>query len=314
MNKVLIVGANGFVGNYLIKELLDHDYEIVASDIQDNLKYNYPVAYETMNILDKSKVDEVIKKWIPSFVINLAAISSVGLSWEMPSKTFEVNVIGTINILESIKKYVPYCKILLIGSSEEYVQKDRPLKETDELNANNPYGISKVAQENIAKMYSRRYGLNIICTRSFNHTGPGQSNQFAIPNFCKQVAEIEKSGNPGKIYVGNLEAYRDISDVRDVVRTYRLLLEQRKDTFDVFNVGTGNAYQMKEILDIIISFSSQSIEVQVDSNKVRPIDTPYICCDTKKFNEYFKQPYKSSIKYLLKSIYEDYLSKTKGGG
>lgn len=302
MNRVLIVGANGFVGNYLIKEFLDHDYEIVASDIQDNLKYNYPVTYETMNILDKSKVDEVIKKWIPSFVINLAAISSVGISWEIPSKTFEVNVIGTINMLESIKKYVPYCKILLIGSSEEYVQKDRPLKETDELNANNPYGISKVAQENIAKMYSERYGLNIICTRSFNHTGPGQSNQFAIPNFCKQVAEIEKSRNPGKIYVGNLEAYRDISDVRDVVRIYRLLLEQCKNTFDVFNVGTGNVYQMRNVLDIIISYCSQPVEVVIDQNKMRLIDTPYICCDKSKLDKFVT----GNIKTINSLLYEMY--------
>lgn len=279
MNRVLIIGANGFVGNYLIKEYLDNKYEVIASDLQDSLRYDYPISYEKIDILNKDNLEKIIKKWLPDYLINLAAVSSVGASWKIPAKTFEVNVIGTINILDIIKENVPYCKVLLIGSSEEYVQKNRPLKETDELNANNPYGISKIAQENIAKMYSERYGLNIVCTRSFNHTGPGQSDQFAIPSFCKQVAEIEKSGKPGKIYVGNLEAYRDISDVRDVVKAYRILLEEHKNLFDVFNVGSGKVYQVKEILDIIVSFSTQPIEIIVDPNKVRPIDTPYICCD-----------------------------------
>jgi len=272
--------------------------------VQDNLKYSYPVSYEKVNILNKERIDEVIKKWQPDYLINLAAISSVGASWNIPAKTFEVNVIGTINILESIKEYDQSCRILLIGSSEEYVQKDRPLKETDELNANNPYGISKIAQENIANMYSDRYRLNIVCTRSFNHTGPGQSEQFAIPSFCKQVAEIEKSSKPGKIYVGNLEAYRDISDVRDVVKVYRVLLEQHENLFDVFNVGSGKAYRMREILNMIISFSSQPIEVAIDSNKVRPIDTPYICCDSKiDINDL---SFKIKLKTTLYDIYDFY--------
>lgn len=305
MNKVLIIGANGFVGNHLIKEYLNYDYEVIASDVQDNLRYNYPVSYEKVNILEKERIDEVIKKWQPDYLINLAAISSVGASWNIPAKTFEVNVVGTINILESIREYDQSCRILLIGSSEEYVQKNRPLKETDELNANNPYGVSKIAQENIAKMYSERYGLNIICTRSFNHTGPGQSEKFAIPNFCKQVAQIEKSGKPGKIYVGNLNAYRDISDVREVVHTYRVLLEKHENLFDVYNVGSGKAYQMKEILNMIISLSTQPVEIVIDSSKIRPIDTKFICAD---ISSYINKN-NTTIKDLLSDIYQYYIKK-----
>lgn len=162
------------------------------------------------------------------------------------------------------------------------------LNEEDLTNANNPYGISKIAAENIAKMYVSRYNMNIICTRSFNHTGVGQLDSFAIPSFCKQVAEIEKSGVPGKIYVGNLSAYRDLSDVRDVVGVYRKLLEE--DTKDlVYNVGSGKSYQMSELLEYIVSLSSQEIEIVTDKEKVRPIDTPYICADNSKTKEYFRR-------------------------
>ena len=307
MNKVLIIGANGFVGNYLIKEYLEHNYKVIAMDLQDSLKYDYPVFYEKNDILDKNNLNQIIQKWQPDYLVNLVAISSVNASWSIPEKTFEVNVIGTINILESIKKFDPLCKVLLIGSSEEYVQKNKPLKETDELNANNPYGISKIAQENVAKMYSDRYGLNIVCVRSFNHIGPGQSDQFAIPSFCKQVAEIEKSGKPGKIYVGNLEAYRDISDVRDVVKAYRIVLEKHENLFDVFNIGSGKVYQIKDILNMIISFSSQPIEVIIDPNKMRPIDTPYICCNNEQISKKFELLMEYSIIDLLFLIFREYL-------
>lgn len=110
----------------------------------------------------------------------------------------EVNIIGSLNILEAVRKVLPSAKILFIGSSEEYIAKDEPLKEEDMVDANNPYGISKIAGENIAKMYAKRYGINVVCTRSFNHTGAGQLDTFAIPSFCKQVAEIEKLGKPRK--------------------------------------------------------------------------------------------------------------------
>lgn len=301
MKKVLIIGANGFVGGYLIKEYLNNGYEVIAADMADVFRYEYSAKYEKINILDKDMIDTILKKYMPDYIINLAAISSVGLSWKMPQNTMNVNIIGTINILDSIKENVPNAKILLIGSSEEYIQKQEPLKEEDLLDANNPYGISKIAAENVAKMYLEKYGLNIVCTRSFNHTGVGQADNFAIPSFCKQVAEIEKSKAPGKIYVGNLSAYRDISDVRDVVKVYRCLLEEEKDL--IYNVGSGKTYKMEDLLNYIISLSSQKIEVIVDKEKFRSVDTPYICCDNSKTAKYFDG---TDIKDTIKEMYEYY--------
>ena len=302
MKKVLITGAGGFVGKYLIKEFTNQNYEIIACDITTNVKFNDNVKYFNMDILDKNVVERIIEQCQPDYLINLAAISSVGLSWNIPEKSIEVNVIGTLNILEAVKKYCSNCKVLLIGSSEEYESKDVPLKEDDVINANNPYGISKVAQENFAKLYKEKYGLNIVCTRSFNHTGVGQIDKFVIPSFCKQVAEIDKTNKSGKIFVGNLSAYRDISDVRDVVKVYRSLLENETDEL-VYNVGSGKVYKIEDLLKYIISLSSQEIEIVIDKEKLRPIDTPYICCDNSKVLKYFDG---TNIKDTIKEIYEYY--------
>ncbi len=302
MKKALIVGANGFVGNYLIQEFLSNGDNVLASDIQKQKAFNSNVPYIDIDILDKKRVEEVIQKYQPDYLVNLAAISSVGLSWTIPEKTMQINVEGSLNLLESVKKFCPKCKILLIGSAEEYESKNRPLKEEDSINANNPYAISKIAQENFAKLYKEKYGLNIVCTRSFNHTGIGQSDQFVIPSFCKQVAEIDKSGRPGKIYVGNLSAYRDFSDVRDIVKVYRALLEN--DTPElIYNVGSGKAYKIEQLLNYIISLSSQKIEVVVDKEKFRPIDIPYTCCDNSKTIQYFNN---TDIKETIKGIYENF--------
>lgn len=302
MKKVLITGAGGFVGSYLIKEFQKENYKIIACDINKKEAVDSSIKYYDVDILNKELVENIMEQELPDYLVNLAAISSVGLSWNIPSKTIEVNVVGTLNLLDAVKKYCPNCKILLIGSSEEYEGKDTPLKETDTINANNPYGISKVAQENFAKLYKEKYGLNIVCTRSFNHTGIGQLDTFVIPSFCKQVAEIEKTNKPGKIYVGNLSAYRDISDVKDIVKVYKKLLENDTNEL-IYNVGSGKSYKIEDLLKYIISLSSQKIEIIIDKEKLRPVDTPYICCDNTKVSDYFDN---TDIKDTIKELYEYY--------
>lgn len=302
MKKVLIIGASGFVGKYLVNEFISNGYEVIASDKSNKGNLPNEVSFYPMDILNQEQVKNVIEECNPDYVVNLAAISSVGASWKMPQKTIEVNVIGTLNILEVLKD--KKCKILLIGSSEEYDICSEPLKEENIINANNPYGISKVAQENFAKMYIEKYGMKIACTRSFNHTGIGQLDSFVIPSFCKQVAEIEKSGKDGKIYVGNLSAYRDFSDVEDVVRVYRILLENEND-YLVYNVGSGKAHKIEDLLEYIISLSSKNIEIIVDKEKYRTVDNPYICCDNSRIKEYFKG---TDIKETIKKMYEYFLN------
>lgn len=302
MRKILIIGANGFVGKYLAKEFEQDGYEVITADISDESKLEPEFEYHVVDILDKTQLEEIISKTNPDFLVNLAAISSVGASWNIPEKTMEVNVVGTLNILETARRIIPKCKILLIGSSEEYESKDEPLKESDTLDANNPYGISKIAQENFAKLYKEKYGLNIVCTRSFNHTGIGQLDKFAIPSFCKQVAKIEETNKPGRIYVGNLSAYRDISDVRDVVKVYKALLENETEEL-VYNVGSGKTHKIEDLLKYIISLANVPIEVIIDQNKLRPVDTPYICCDNSKTSQYFDG---TDIRDTIKEMYQHY--------
>lgn len=274
MSHALIIGAKGFVGPYLTNEFLQAGHTVSGYDIPE------------LNILEAEKLNQIIAAEKPDYLINLAAVSSVAYSWKDPALTIDVNLKGSLNILNAVQAFAPKCKVLLVGSSEEYAPKNSPLKEEDPVTASNPYGISKIAQENLASLYRQKYGLQIICTRSFNHTGIGQKDTFAIPSFCKQVALIEKSQKPGKIYVGNLSAYRDISNVKDVVRVYRQLLEQEHEQV-VFNVGSGKAHKIEDLLKYITSLSSQNIEIIPDPERIRPIENPYICCDNTKIQKYW---------------------------
>lgn len=276
--RVLIFGVNGFVGGWLTREFAEHGYEVVGSDLGEAAAHEGLPGYFPGDLLDAGRVAAIVRDAHPDIVINLAAISSVGQSWKVPALTMQVNVVGTINILEAARTIEDSPKVLLVGSSEEYAPSDKPLKETDQLDATNPYGISKVTQERVAELYGERYDLRIYRTRSFNHTGPGQSTKFVIPSWCKQVADIEKSGKPGVIHVGNLDVVRDFSDVRDVVRAYRMILESDY-AGEVFNVGSGRAVSLRKLLAAVVVQSSQHVDVVVDENRIRPTDTPFICGD-----------------------------------
>lgn len=275
MPRTLVVGATGFVGGYLVRELESAGHSVVQA--------NFP----EFNLLNLEQVEKTVRDAAPDYVVNLAAVSSVGQSWKDPLMTVDVNIKGSLHLLDSIQKFAPKAKTLLIGSAEEYAPKDSPLKETDALEASNPYGITKVAQENFANLYRKKFGMQIVCTRSFNHTGVGQLLSFALPSFCKQVADMDRSGKPGKIYVGNLSAFRDFSDVEDVVHVYRMLLETEND-YTVYNVGSGKAHSMRELLQMIIDLAKVQIEVVQDPKKMRPVDIPYLCADNSRVQKFFR--------------------------
>ena len=226
--RALIFGAAGFVGPYLASALAKQGYEVFGVDNKD---YKGPVRFARFfvgNILDKDGVAGIIGEVKPTHIVNLAAISSVGLSWKIPSVTMDVNVCGAIHIFEGCLAASIKPRVLLVGSSEEYAPSKEPINEQSPTIANNPYGISKVGQESFAAIYRERYGFDVLCTRSFNHTGIGQAESFVLPNFCKQVAEIEKGKAEPIVKVGNLSAVRDFSDVRDVVDAYVRILESGK--------------------------------------------------------------------------------------
>ena len=304
MKKVLIFGIGGFVGPYLLQELQVHGYEVYGSDLHAKRIGN--VSVTAADLLNADSVETVIREIEPDAIINLAAISSVGQSWGMPQVTMQVNVIGVLNILEAARKQDKRTKVLFIGSSEEYVSSAGPMNEETPLNANNPYGISKITQERFAKLYREQYGLKVYCVRPFNHTGVGQRDSFVLPSFCKQVAEIEKSGRPGMIKVGNLAVKRDFSHVKDIARAYRMILESPDDTV-IYNVGSGKAYSLGELLDFIIHLSRQKIVVKIVPERMRLVDTPVICCDYSKIKRKLGWEPELDVFTALHELYNSYL-------
>ncbi|MCI9129117.1 MAG: NAD-dependent epimerase/dehydratase family protein [Eggerthellaceae bacterium] len=310
--KALIFGVNGFVGPYLAQELVRNGYEVIGSDRAADASHAGICAYHQAELLDEDRVTRIILKEKPDCVINLAAISSVGQSWKMPQLTMQTNVVGSLNLLEAVKQLESPAKVLLVGSSEEYAPSSAPLSEDSKIDATNPYGISKVTQERFADIYSEQFGIPLYKVRAFNHTGVGQNPAFVLPSWCKQVAEIQASGKPGTILVGNIGIVRDFSDVRDIVRGYRLLLESG-EAGDAFNLGSGIPSKLSSLLEMIVSFSSQPIEVEQDPELFRPSDNPYIVSNCSKANEVLGWNTEISIEETLKEMYTEHLGRNGQG-
>ena len=305
MSRVLIFGAGGFVGSYLCKEFLNNGYKVSGTDKGEGSALPSEVDFYKTDLMQADEVKKLIGQIQPDIIVNLAAISSVGASWNMPQTTMAINVIGALNIMEAARKSEQKPRILFVVSSEEYVISENPLDENTQLNANNPYGISKVTQEQLAKLYREQYGLKIYYVRPFNHTGIGQRDTFVLPSFCKQVAEIDKSGKDGKIQVGNLKVKRDFSHVKDVVRAYRMIVES-DNCNQIYNVGSGNAYSLEDMLTYIIGLSDQNIEIEVDQNRIRPTDQPVICCDRSLIGKELGWEPQYNVYDALREMYESY--------
>lgn len=283
--KALIIGVNGFVGQYMTEELLNNNIDVYGVDLQDKyIGINNKISYSKMNLLNKAEVHKTVQLIKPDYIINFAAISSVRKSWMIPDVTIDVNVKGIIILLEVIKELHINPRILLIGSSEEYAYNDnnKSLSENDKLDSSNPYGISKIAQEKLALIYNNVFNIDIVLIRAFNHTGPKQPQGFVIPDFAKQIVEIERMIKEPIIYVGNLQVKRDISDVRDIVKAYYLLLLYGRSG-QIYNIGSGNSYCINDLLLYLISISkNKKIRIEIDTNKYRPTDVREIKCDNSK--------------------------------
>lgn len=304
--KVLIFGCGGFVGKYLTDEFTSNGYEVTGSDIR--VPEWADDQFISCDLLSAEAVKAVISKMMPDIIVNLAAISSVGQSWKMPQLTISVNVNGSLNILQAVgscydKDNMP--KVMFIGSSEEYAPASAPVSETSPLDSNSPYGISKMTQESFAALYGKEFGIDVYLVRAFNHTGVGQADTFVLPSWCKQAAEIDKSGRPGVMNVGNLKVRRDFSDVRDIVKAYRLIVEKGQPG-KAYNVGSGVAHSLEDMLKTITSLSSQEITINVDPARIRPTDTPVICCDNSLIRSELGWAPEHDIFDTLKEMYENY--------
>ena len=283
MKKMLVTGANGFVGRHLVSRLLDEEcYEIIGTYRDNQPRLNKIKWYDT-DLVDYSKTLSLLDHEKPDMIIHLAAISSVSQSWLNPGKTILSNVQMTLNILDAIRQSKINVRTLIVGSSEEYgnvSSTNLPVKETHELSPINPYGISKLNQYHAAKFYQELFGLDIVFTRSFNHIGPGQHARFVIPQLCKSAIDFANR-KIDKVLAGNLDIRRDITDVRDVAAAYCALVVKGKSG-EVYNVGSGRSTRLKDILKIIGNKLNTTVEYEPDRTKYRENDIIDIYADITK--------------------------------
>ncbi|MEO0098690.1 MAG: GDP-mannose 4,6-dehydratase, partial [candidate division WOR-3 bacterium] len=268
--KFLITGITGFVGSHLAEYLLSLGKDEVfgiyrwRSRMENISHLSDKISLLECDLKDPVAVREVIRKIKPDGIFHLAAQSYVPMSWIAPQETLTTNIISQLNIFEAVRAENLDCRIQIAGSSEEYgmvYPNEVPIKETNPLRPLSPYGVSKVAQDLLGYQYFMSYGIKVVRTRAFNHEGPRRGEVFVTSNFCKQIAEIEKGKREPVVYVGNLEAVRDFTDVRDTVRAYYLVLLKGKPG-EVYNICSGKGYKIKEILDIILSLSKVKVEVK----------------------------------------------------
>ncbi len=289
MKKALVTGIAGFAGSHLAEYLLTKDFTVFGFyhpkhpiDNLDSIKSKLNLI--PADILDPARVSEGIKNVTPDYVFHLAAFSSPPASFISPRETLENNINGQINILEALKTIKSKAKILVIGSADEYGkinEKDLPATEGTPLLPISPYAVSKVAQDLLGYQFFLTEGLNIVRVRPFNHIGPRQSHAFAIPSFAAQIGEIETRGG-GVLKVGNLENRRDFTDVRDMVRAYLLALE-KGEPGEVYNIGSGKAVKIADILSKMISLAKVKINVEKDEMRVPPSDIKIIYANYSKF-------------------------------
>lgn len=306
---VLVFGVAGFVGSHLVREFSAAGYEVVGADRAVQLPSSSPslAAYMQADVRDDERVAAVVHEAAPDIIVNLAALTNVQESWNRPQDTMQVNCLGAVNILEAAKEMAEPAKVLLIGSSEEYRPSASPLAEDDPLEASSPYGISKTAQERFAGAYAERYGLRIYRTRSFSHIGPGQSTDYAVASWCSQIAALEAAGRGGTIRVGNLDAVREMMDVRDSVHAYRIIVESDA-AGDVFNVGSGEGWRLGDVLAKVMCFASHSVEVETDERLLRSHDNPVIVSSNVKLRERFGWAPRFSLDRSLADVYAEHLA------
>jgi GDP-4-dehydro-6-deoxy-D-mannose reductase len=289
--KVLITGITGFVGSHLAEHQLS-----LGNEVHGLVRWRSPLTHiegildrirlHEAELRDSHSVHRVIKEVRPERIFHLAAQSFVPTSWHSPQDTMTNNTVGQINLFEAlIREGLTACRIQIACSSEQYgmVREDEvPITEENPLRPLSTYAVSKIAQDYLAYQYHASYGLFTVRTRGFNHTGPRRGDVFVTSNFARQVARIEAGLSPAVIKVGNLDARRDFTDVRDMVRAYHLALEKGV-AGEAYNVCSGRAWSVREVLEMLLALSTVQVTVETDSARLRPSDVPLLLGDASKF-------------------------------
>jgi GDP-4-dehydro-6-deoxy-D-mannose reductase len=291
--KVLITGVTGFAGSHLADYCLERGGVDLYGMIRwrsrtENIEHlDGKIKLVECDLRDATSTRDVIDEIRPEYIFHLAAQSFVPTSWRAPTESLTTNVIGQLNVFEAVRKIKLDCRIQIACSSEEYgmVHEDElPIKEENPLRPLSPYGVSKVGQDLLGYQYYMSYKMPIVRTRGFNHTGPRRNAVFVVSDFAKQIADIERRGKDPVMYVGNLDASRDFTDVRDMAKAYFLSLE-KANAGEVYNICSEKSWKIREVLDKLLALSDAKIEVKQDPARLRPSDVPRLLGDCSKFRK-----------------------------
>lgn len=272
--RVLVTGATGFVGGHLCPHLRDAGYEVLAG-VNDTQKIDFPTC--AFDLTDPQSIANLAAWAAPlDAVVHLAAISFLPDAARGPEHVMDVNLLGTLRLLDAVSETAPDTRVLFVSSSEVYGPPERlPVTEDHPLRPANPYAIAKAAADHYCAYLVQARGADIVRVRPFNHAGPGQSDQFVLSSLARQLAEMEAGQREPVLHVGNLEAARDFTHVADVTRAYELLLDQASPG-DVYNVCSGEAYRIQDALDTLLGLTHARVEVRVDPERLRPVDVPEV--------------------------------------
>jgi len=291
MRRVLVTGVTGFAGSHLVDYMLTrNDCEIFGiqrwrSRTENIEHFANQITLVECDLRDATSTFDTVAKVKPDWIFHLAAQSFVPTSWIAPTESLTTNVLAQVNIFEAVRRLGLKCRIQLACSSEEYgmvLPDEVPIKETNPLRPLSPYAVSKVAQDLLGYQYWMSWKVDSVRTRGFNHEGPRRGPVFVASDFAKQIADIERGKKPPVLSVGNLDAKRDFTDVRDMVKAYWLALE-KCEPGEVYNICRGRCWTIRETLDMLLAMTKAKIEVRQDPARLRPSDVPILLGDNSKF-------------------------------
>jgi len=300
---VLITGATGFAGGHLVESLAGSPRLVGWGRATPRPEIGRLVEWQVVDLLDREQVRNAIALLRPATIFHLAGAPQVAESWRDTAKPLAGNVLATSHLLDAIRRTGLGCRVLVTGSAAVYAPSDTPIAEDGAVAPGSPYALSKLAQEQLAMRAFADDGLDVVVVRPFNHTGPRQPPAFVAPSMARQIALIEKGDLEPVIRVGNLDARRDFTDVRDVVRAYRSLAELGKSG-EIYNIGSGVGRSIQSLLDALRSRARVEVRVEVDPERLRPVETSALVADTFRLRDRTGWIPQISFESMLDSLLE----------
>jgi len=311
MARVLVTGAGGFVGPHLRTALAAAGHDVWRTD------RTLAIAPQEIpcELTDAEGARALLERVRPDAIVHLAGLSSVAYSFAHPQEVLAVNLGVACNVLEAVRRTTPRARVLLVGSAEQYgtvPEAEQPIRETQPFRPASPYAVSKVAQEFLALQYAATYKLDVVFARSFNHSGPGQTDRFVLPGFARQIVAAERGAAEPVLRVGNLDVRRDFLDVRDVVRAYAGILE-RGTGGEAYNVCRGEAFRVRDLLDTLLRWARVPVRIAPDPGRMRAGEIPVLCGDPTRLRDRTGWEPSLTMDDTLRDLLDDWRRRDSGG-